>query len=61
MSKKLETNAFSQDTHDKNFFSRLTTALVYRMPYFFQPKNFTSLPMNKRLLSKRGETNEMTR
>lgn len=35
--------------------------LLYKMPHFFQSKDFTSLPMNTELLSKTGKINELTR
>lgn len=59
--KTLEATAFSQDAHDKNFVSRLMITVIYKMPHFFQSNDFTSLPMNKKLLSKTEEINESTR
>jgi len=61
MSENSEATAFSRDTQDKNFVSRLMITLVYKMPHFSQSNDFTSLPMNKKLLSKTGEINELTR
>lgn len=59
--KILEVTVCSQDISEKNFVSRLMIILLYKMPHFFQSKDFTRLPLNTELLSKTGETNKLTR
>lgn len=57
----MEATAVSEDTRDKNLVSRLMITLIYKLPHLFQSNDVTSLPMNKKLLSKTREKNEFTR